>query len=189
MDAFAEDILHVLVAHGIYLNKDGVATRGVVTLHNLWYLLHFGHHLIETASLFKEHTNEGTSLITYLCWREDKLGTFDDTNIDKPLHTLVNGRTRHSTHTCHLKKGNASITHNEFEYLTVESIDAWHTFVALHTALLIHILLHVFIVALLFLVDIVNFFGHDSQYFEVPLQHDSSTLCFVFVIRCLSILK
>lgn len=109
----------MFVALGVDLNKNSILTSCIVALDDLGDLLHLCNDTVEITCILEENADIGTGHITDLRWIDNKLGSFDDTNINKSLDALVDSGTRDVTFTRYLEKRNTSVLSDQRKDLFV----------------------------------------------------------------------
>lgn len=95
-----EKLHEMVVVSGIKLDEHSVGSGGEMALHNLGYLLQFGHYIAVHGSSFKIHADIGTGGVAEALVIDKVSGAGDDAQIDHALYALMDCRAAHSAYGC-----------------------------------------------------------------------------------------
>ena len=131
---YAEDFLHfviqqvhqVLVVAGIYLGQHGVRTSGEVAFHYFGNLFQLCHYRLVHGAFFQLDTHIRAGSVSE-GFRVDVITrTYNDTEINQTLHTLVDGSTRYAAFGSYILERNTGVLGNDFQNLPVKIVYFFH---------------------------------------------------------------
>lgn len=116
---FVEYPLQMFIIVCVYLDKNRIVARRVMTFGNFDNLVQLFHHRFEQAGSFEKDTHEGTGMVSHDFGIENKFRTFNESEPGEPLYALMYRSARNTTFAGYFKVWNPRVGTYHRQYFSV----------------------------------------------------------------------